>query len=157
MCVSDSRLSIIRSKSRDKGLHYLRWAFEHLKKGRYREKEATFSSEMNDLFSPAAFIDHQISLLEQEKAYIEEHEARERDNYGDIYGSVTEMTQPQYGGVIVTFSIRSTGEQEGLGNPFKQGTPLAIEDVTNSHHFQGTVVVVRYNAIIEIIILHFVF
>ena len=83
----------------------MRWAFEHLKKGRYLQNETAFSSEMNDFFSPGAFIDHQISLLEQEKAYIEEHEARERDNYGDIYGSVTEMTQPQYGGVIVTFRI----------------------------------------------------
>ena len=114
---------------------------------------------MDCYFSPGEFIDNQISLLEQEKAYIEEHEARERDKYGDIYGSVTEMTQPQYGGVIVTFRIGSTGtgDQEGLGNPFKQGTPLAIEDVNNNNHFQGTVVVVRYYAI-EIIntYLHFV-
>ena len=102
-------------------------------------------------FSPGEFIDNQISLLEQEKAYIEEHEARERDKYGDIYGFVTEMTQPQYGGVIVTFRIGIVSNNEGLGNPFKQGTPLAIEDVTNNYHFQGTVVVVRYNAIIEII------
>ena len=99
---------------------------------------------MDDFFSPSEFIDNQISLLEQEKAYVEEREAEERDKHGDIYGTVTEMTQPQYGGVTVTFRIGSTGDQEGLGNPFKQGTPLAIEDVTNNFHFQGTVVVVRY-------------
>ena len=98
---------------------------------------------MDDFFSPSEFIDKQISLLEQEKAYVEEREAEERDKHGDIYGTVTEMTQPQYGGVTVTFRIGSTGDQEGLGNPFKQGTPLAIEDVANNFHFQGTVVVVR--------------
>ena len=99
---------------------------------------------MEDYFSPSEFIDNQISLLEQEKIYIEERETEERDKHGDIYGSVMEMTQPQYGGVTVTFRIGSTGSQEGVGNPFKQGTPLAIEDVTNNYYFQGTVVVVRY-------------
>ena len=88
------------------------------------------------------FIINQIALLEQEKKYYQESQAEERKKYGNIYGKVRHQSVPNFGGIIVTFRLEITGEQ-GTGNPFKQGSPIIIEDISSKEHYQGTVVLVR--------------
>ena len=74
------------------------------------------------------FIENQVSLLEREKKCIEERELEERRRYGDIFGTVLALSEPVYGGVIVSLKLVVTSDNEALGNPFKQGTPLNIEN-----------------------------
>ena len=93
-------------------------------------------------FNREEFIDNQIWLLEQEKLFYQEGQAEERKKYGNIYGKVRGQSVPPFGGIIVTFTLTITGEQ-GTGNPFKQASPIIIEDVSSKEHYPGTVVLVR--------------
>ena len=88
------------------------------------------------------FIGNQVWLLEQEKLFYHENQAEERKKYGNIYGKVRGQSVPPFGGVIVTFRLEITGEK-GTGNPFKQGSPILIEDISSKDHYPGTVVLVR--------------
>ena len=89
------------------------------------------------------FIENQVSLLEREKKCIEERELEERRRYGDIFGTVLALSEPVYGGVIVSLKLVVTSDNEALGNPFKQGTPLNIENNDKNTHMTGMVTVVR--------------
>ena len=88
------------------------------------------------------FIATQVSLLKQEKQFYQESQTEERKKYGNIYGKVREQSVPSFGGIIVTFKLTITGEQ-GVGNPFKQGSPIIIEAIKSKDHYPGTVVLVR--------------
>ena len=89
------------------------------------------------------FIENQVSLLEKEKDCFEQREQDDRKKYGDIYGAVLDHTEPPYGGVIVSLKLVISTDGEGLGNPFKQGTPLGIEIDGKNLHLMGLVTVVR--------------
>ena len=89
------------------------------------------------------YIKTQVSLLEREKDCIEQRETEDRKKYGDIYGSVLSQSEPPYGGVILSLKLFVTANDEGLGNPFKQGTPLAMEIDGTNIHLEGLVTVVR--------------
>ena len=66
----------------------------------------------------------------------------EQEKYGQIFGNVLSQSVPPYGGIIVTFKLKISGEQ-GKGNPFKQGSPIIIEAISSKDHYPGTVVMVR--------------
>ena len=88
------------------------------------------------------FTDHQISLLEQEREFDKESQEDDRKKYGQIFGNVLNQSVPPFGGIIVTFKLKISGEQ-GKGNPFKQGSPIIIEAISSKDHYPGTVVMVR--------------
>ena len=88
------------------------------------------------------FTDHQISLLEQEREFDKESQEDERKKYGQIFGNVLNQSVPPYGGIIVTFRLKISGEQ-GKGNPFKQGSPIIIEVFSPKEQHRGTVTLVR--------------
>ena len=102
-------------------------------------------SKMNQNIFAKVFIENQVSLLEKEKDWIEQRELEDRKKYGDIYGTVLDQSEPPYGGVIISLKLVITADVEGLGNPFKQGTPLGIEIDGTNLHLLGLVTVVRYD------------
>ena len=96
----------------------------------------------SSIYYTKKFTNHQISLLEQEKKFDKEGQEDERKKYGKIYGNVLNQSVPAYGGIIVTFKLKISGEQ-GKGNPFKQGSPIKIEVLSPKEPYRGTVVLVR--------------
>lgn len=98
---------------------------------------------LNQNFFVKEFIEKQVSLLESEKECIEQRELEDRKKYGDIYGTVLDKSEPPYGGVIISLKLVITSDVEGLGNPFKQGTPLGIEIDGTNLHLMGLVTIVR--------------
>ena len=99
-------------------------------------------SNYTEEFNREEFISNQIWLLEQEKKFYHDSQAVERKRYGNIYGKVRGQSVPPIKGIIVTFTLTITGEH-GTGNPFKQASPIIIEDVSSKEHYPGTVVLVR--------------
>ena len=81
-------------------------------------------------------------MLEQEKKFDKKGQEDECKKYGKIFGNVLYQSVPAYGGIIVTFKLKISGEQ-GKGNPFKQGSPIKIEVFSPKEQYLGTVVLVR--------------
>ena len=104
--------------------------------------DVTSDVNVQNLFANV-FIENQVSLLEREKDCIEQRETEDRRKYGDIYGDVLNLIEPPYGGVIVSLRLVITADVEGLGNPFKQGTPLGMEIDGTNIHLERLVTVLR--------------